>query len=163
MPSRRRFITACSAGVCLTAGCLGALSSPDIPRETQLLDEEVTIEPGGYRAWHLSERIDSASFTPIDDPPIFSYEFVVKDGPAVVVAATLSDELERRAETGGQYQMWSGTRSEGQRGATSEPIATELLEVLVVDNQYVGSKTPTPDRDPATVRVRAYLSPPKQN
>ena len=161
MPSRRGFITACSAGVCLTAGCLGPLSSPDIPRESQLLDEEVTIKPGGYQAWPLAERIDNVSFTPVDDSPIFSYEFVVKDGPAVVVAATLDDELERRAETGGRYPMWGGTRSEGQRGATSDPTPTELLEVLVVDNQYMGSKTPTPDRDPATVRVQAYLSPPK--
>ncbi|WP_313687102.1 hypothetical protein [Halobellus marinus] len=41
-------------------------------------------------------------------------------------------------------------------------MPTELLEVLVADNQYMGSKTLTPDRDPATVHVQAYLSTPKQ-
>lgn len=162
MPSRRRFVTACSAGISLITGCLGTISQPDIPRETQILNEQVTIEPGDYQEWPLSNRIDDSTFISKDENPIFSYEFVVSDGPAVVVAATTNDELKRRAETGGQYRMWGGTRSEGRRGATSEPMPTELLEVLVADNQYMGSKTPTPDRDPATVHVQAYLSTPKQ-
>ncbi len=135
MPSRRRFVTACSAGIWLITGCLGTISQPDIPRETQILDEQATIEPGAYQEWPLSDRIDNSTFTPKDENPIFSYEFVVRDGPAMVVAATTSEELKRRAETGGQYRIWGGTRSEGQRGATSEPMPTELLEVLVADNQ----------------------------
>jgi hypothetical protein len=135
MPSRRRFVTACIAGIWLITGCLGTITQPDIPRETQILDEQATIEPGAYQEWPLSDHIDNSTFTPKDENPIFSYEFIVRDGPAVVVAATTSEELKRRAETGGQYRIWGGTRSEGQRGATSEPMPTELLEVLVADNQ----------------------------
>lgn len=155
MPSRRRVIIGSSAGMWLTAGCLGNISSPDIPRETQILDERATIEPGAYQAWSLTERIDSTSFTSTDETPIFSYEFVVNEGPAVSLAATTTEDLDRRRE-GGEFRIWGGTRTEGKRGGTSERIPTRYLEVLVADNQDADSQTPTPDRDPATIHVQAY-------
>jgi len=162
MPSRRKVIIGCSAGMWLTPGCLGDRSPPDIPRETQILDEEATIEPGAYQAWSLTERIDSTSFTSNDETPTFSYEFVVNEGPAVSLAATTTEDLDRRRE-GGESRIWGGTRTEGKRGGTSERIPKGYLEVLVADNQDLDSQTQTSDRDPATVHVQAYLSRTEQN
>lgn len=157
MPSRRRVITACSAGVWLTAGCLGDITSPDIPRETQILDEQVTIAPGTYQSWPLEERIDSTSFTDEGEPPIFSYEFTVVEGPVVTVFATMTEDLDGRTEDS-EYRYWMGTLTEGKRGATSARIGLGLLQVLVADNGGISSQTATQDRDPATIHAQAYLS-----
>jgi len=147
----------CSASICLTAGCLAWDSPPDIPRDSQILDERTTIEKGAYQAWSLSERIDSASVPPQDGVYHFSYEFVVEEGPEIMVATTTSDQLERRDEIG-DYRVWQSTRTTGQQGAVSEQLSEEFLSVLVVDNQSLDSETSEPPRDSATVRIQAYLS-----
>jgi len=159
VPSRRTVLTACSACLCFIAGCPVWDSSPDIPRETRILDARTTIEPGAYEAWYLPERIDGASLTPEDGYYQFSYEFVVEEGPGVMVATTTSDELERRRKTDGPYRVWVETRTEGKRGATSKQMPIDLLELLVVDTRSLDAGK-QPDPDSTTVRIQAYLSSP---
>lgn len=131
-------------------------------RRRFLTNERTTIDSGEYHVWTLSEPISSASLPSDDDVYIFSYEFVVEQGPAIVLAATTSDSLKRR-ETDGHYRVWGGTRTQGQQGATSKSMPKALLELLVADNQYIGSETPPPNRSAATVHVQAYISTPKQS
>lgn len=157
IPSRRKMLLACSASICLTAGCLTWDSPPDIPRDSQILDERTTIDQGAYQAWSLSERISSASVPSQDRVYLFSYEFVVEEGPEIMVATTTSDQLERRAEIG-DYRVWQSTRTTSQQGALSKQLSKEFLSVLVADNQSLDSETSEQARDSATVRIQAYLS-----
>jgi hypothetical protein len=157
--TRRRVLVRCgSLGAVATAGCLDAITAPDIPREHRLLDTRTTVAAGGYRAWSLGKRMSDATTTPVDEGYVFSYEFTVERGPAVSIAVTDAEELDRRERTAGQYQVFSGTRAHGREGAATERMARDHLDLLVVDNQYIGPETPATDRAAAIVHVRAYLS-----
>lgn len=159
MFTRRRLLARCgSLGTVATAGCLDAITAPDIPREHRILDTRATVAAGDYRAWSLAEQSGDATATPVDEGYVFSYEFTVKRGPAVSFAVTDAEEIARRERSSGQYQVFSGTRSHGEDGAATERMAVEHLDLLVADNQYVGPGTPSTERAAAIVHVRAYLS-----
>jgi len=159
MRTRRRVLAVCGAGLSATAGCL-TRTGPDIPREARILDARASIEAGGYQTWDLAERVGAASLGPVDGRYVFSYEFTVQRGPDVTLAVTGPESLERRAETGGQYRVFLGTRSHGQQGHASESMPAGLLDVLVADTRHVGPGTPRPGRGAARVHVQAYLARP---
>lgn len=162
MPSRRRFLAACGAGIGVTGGCLSAVTRPDIPRERKILQEQTTVEPGSYHGWSISERVREASLSPVDGAYIFSHEFIVEQGPAVTVAVT-SPESAERARTGADYKVLAATKARGRQGHASEPLSVDWLEVLGIANPYIGPGTPAPDRSEASVQVKAYLSRPESS
>ena len=131
--------------------------------DEQILDARTTVDVGAYHAWDLEARVRNASVTPVDDSYVFSYTFTVDRGPPVTLAVTTTEALQRRADRDGQYKEFTVTRSHGRRGAVSERISVNFLERFVVDHQYIGPATSTPDRLPATVHVQAYLSRPTES
>ena len=159
MPSRRRFLALGSVGIGACAGCLDSITAPDIPRQTQILNARPSVGAGQYRAWDLARRVDNAAVSPVDETLTFSYEFTVEKGPPVLVAVTSEEELDRR-DTGANYRVSSGTRTYGERGSIQERMWTGFLEVLVVDNRYIGPENPPPERSQATLHLEAYLNSP---